>query len=228
MNFGIKIDDTGARRAIATRAREVRRTLLQAANRIGSEFVRRIREDQFTGYTGAARPDKLQVRSGDLRRHVRMSVNDSAGAIVLRLEVLPDEERQARYGSVHEFGATLQPRNAQFMTIPVGDSLTPTGQTREQWRPRRGSDGKWYVNGYRSFIFTAANGKTYIGYRTVRARGGRVRSGQRRPTSRDVRAAWRLERTVTLPPGRMGFHRTWDEMAPFREKVLTEELAKLQ
>jgi hypothetical protein len=213
MSFTVRVDSSGLRRQVGYIKETIRGELRQAANEIGSEFVRRMRVNQFAGYTGQSHADKLQVRSGELRRDVRFLIKGQDSDLILRMEVLPQEDKQTNYGVVHEYGRTIRAKRGRYMTIPVGEALTPTGQTREAWRPRRGADGKWYVNGYRSFIFTGTNGKLYIGYHRNVAKAGRVAKGAKRGVERrDTKAVWRLQSEVNLPGGRLRFHQTWAEM----------------
>lgn len=67
----------------------------------------------------------LNVRSGLLRASLAKSdVEESDGVYKIRIGV------NRKYAKIHEFGRTIHPTNARFLTIPSKFALTPTGQPK--------------------------------------------------------------------------------------------------
>jgi hypothetical protein len=71
---------------------------------------------QRTGFGQTTTPTRLAVRTGTLRAAFGAQVRRSgANTVTARLGFL----QQARIARVHEFGATIRPRTAQFLAIPL-------------------------------------------------------------------------------------------------------------
>lgn len=69
----------------------------------------------------------LKVRSGDLKRSIAaMPVEEDSNGLrggMLAGQGLP-------YGPLQEFGGTIVPVNGTYLTIPIGEALTPAGVPR--------------------------------------------------------------------------------------------------
>lgn len=108
-----------------------------ALRELGADFEDEYRTKKFGGQTAN---DRLAIRSGGLARsfgHRVTGINRIGGMrLAVGFGVLVEEPD---WTWVHEEGATIRPRNAQYLAIPVGDNLTGTGRPRKA-SPRDLSD----------------------------------------------------------------------------------------
>lgn len=129
----------------------------------------------------------LKRRTGSLARSIRQDV---AGSDLRSLELRA--ATTSPYAKVHEYGTTgkggvlpsIVPKRAKFLTVPIGDNLTPAGV------PRYPSAAA--LRGQGTFLLKTASGKTFI----VRREG------------EQLRWLWVLVKKVDIPP-RLGFFATW-------------------
>jgi phage gpG-like protein len=88
-------------------------------------------------------PDSgLHVRTGDLRRSIRAQPVERTVAGV-RGKVIAGQDLP--YAQIQEYGGTIVPVKAQYLAIPIGDTLTPAGVPR--FGPREAE-----AAGYKTFI----------------------------------------------------------------------------
>jgi hypothetical protein len=98
----------------------------------------------------------LHVRSGDFRRSFAvMPVEEDEHSVrggMLVGQKLP-------YPPVHEFGATITPKNAQMLAIPMEEALTPSGVQR--FAPRDAE-----AAGYKTSVHVSPGGQVILfGYK---------------------------------------------------------------
>lgn len=98
------------------------RTIVRGAMRQGMRRAENRARELVTG-------DVLQVRSGALRRSISSRVDESGDTILGRVGVLKGEKTLA-YARAQEEGATITPKRAKVLTIPLKAALTPAGVPR--------------------------------------------------------------------------------------------------
>jgi hypothetical protein len=126
----IRIEIKGAKEVAAKLAKSARADLresIKAGVEAGARRVERhVKEIELSG--GA-----LNVRSGQLRRSVHTKISD--GGMVARVGTA------TIYALPHEDGATITPKNARVLAIPLRAALTRGGRSRGG--PRDFADGFW-------------------------------------------------------------------------------------
>lgn len=192
---------TAFRRAPAAVGARMRRALVQS----GSEFVRSVQLERFTGYT-PGRSQLLKRRTGNLRRSVGQQVTGAA-LNDLRLRVF---SAGTSYAALQEAGGTVTPKRSRYLTIPTDANLTAGGDTRFP-------SAREFIATHKGETFFLRRGTSLLlmwNKPTAAARrGGRVR-GREKPV-----AMFRLVRRVTVPP-RFGFAKTWDGLESARSERL--------
>lgn len=98
----------------------------------------------------------LHVRSGDMKRSgTAMPVEEDANSLrggLLVGQGLP-------YAPMQEFGGTIVPVRAQFLTIPIGEALTPSGVARFSAPEAESAGYKTFVRGH--ILYGVKDGQLY-------------------------------------------------------------------
>ena len=105
----------------------------------------------------------------------------------------------------HEFGATITPKRAKYLTIPLRDAMTPGGV------PRRAGARDWP----NTFVYQAPSGQLFI------AQGADEFDGD----TDALILLYMLKRKVTIP-ARLGMRKVNEDQAPQRLKDLQAEVGK--
>lgn len=97
------------------------RAILSSFQRIGLQLQRTI--------MGSASGLKLKKRTGNLSRAIfyRVEGSPTSREILVRAGV---DLSKAVYGRIHEHGGVIRPKRSKFLTIPVGQNVTPNGVVR--------------------------------------------------------------------------------------------------
>jgi len=145
-----------------------------------------------------------KVRSGRLRASIRSSVVDDAGmpTVLLQAGGSAGGRGEVVYAPLQEFGGTVRPRVADFLRIPLGPSLTDSGDERFGGSLRSYSGEGFYV-------FQGSSGGLFIG-----KSGDEVAPGV-------PRAWYKLVKEVTVPRT-LFLGRTMDEVAGKLEPELAD------
>lgn len=157
---------------------------------------------QYTeGYRGPEGPraGRLQRRSGKLTKNIRVKVKGVTfqglqGEIGVR-------GKAGVYAPVHEFGAVIKPKRAQYLVIPLSAALNAQGV------PKKRSPRSWK----NTFIARSKKGNLLIFQR---------RRGARKPVPLYV-----LKKQVRIPP-RLGLGATLERGVPVFQDVLMDKLLK--
>jgi phage gpG-like protein len=115
--------------------------------------------------------DPLKRRTGELARSWRFDVKDNLGMPIAEVAT------SSKYARIHEFGGTITPKKAKWLTIPLTGNQTGAGVTKQSARAAIAAGG--------FFKRDKDDGKLYL------------RNGQGVPL-------FVLVKSVTIPP-RLGF-----------------------
>lgn len=200
-SFDFDIRVTGARelstfydRAPALVSSTAFKVMRRITLRIQSYVVR----EKLTGYP-------LRSRTRNLARSVFQRVELDGRDIVGRVGY---DLKKAAYGRAQELGATITPKHAKNLTIPVGEALTPSGvariDAREFIAKTRKGGGGW--RGFTS-SFVNKNRTAILGVR---------KSG-------DVEAVFLLRKKVVLPDA-PALHQALLETMPDTRRLLEGEV----
>lgn len=198
----VAVDTSALERAITTVPDRLRAELRKSFVTLGATWHKRMGERQFTGFTSGAKKspyaDKLQWRSGDMLKRLLVRYPPATGNIDSLKMLLISYDPSS---PIQELGGVVAARSKKAMTIPMDAALTGAGVTREGLRPvKRGDQWETKEGGHRTFIYRSEGGKAFIAMqRSKRAR---------------MQLLFQLVKRVVLPPGRLGFVRTWEQMAP--------------
>lgn len=225
--FSVQLDAEQVRRAITQAPKALALEMRAALTDLGTEH-RRIARTMFVPRVGDnAGPDRLQYRGGGLYRSLG---SRTLGSNLSDLGLVVFGDGSVVYGPTQEFGdANRKPVNAQYMTIPLRDALTPAGRLKGGMRlVKRGN--RWYTaSGMSTRVITASGGRKFIvgttGYSRVQRALGRQegRVGNRQPASRTLNQKrqdvllYALKKQVRIP-ARPFFGRAWDETQSFRQE----------
>lgn len=165
---------------------------------------------RFTGTTG---PGTLRNRSGRLQGSLQHHVSGSS----IRDLSLRMVTEGVLYARVQEYGGAITPRNAKFLTIPIGSNITPGGDVRYK-------TVKSLVDAYgeeRLVFFRGKSGGYLAGVRdqapgVAFATGGTKKAREKKGS---VTPYFVLKKKVVIPP-RLGFFETWNKLAPRRSQGL--------
>lgn len=106
----------------------------RSATTIGGRAVELIQ--RYYRGASATEPDRTAVRSGALRRAYTHAVTRKNATIDLQIGVIRpgDRGKVLRYAATHEYGATITPKRAKSLTIPLDAAKTRSGVTRGRAR----------------------------------------------------------------------------------------------
>lgn len=176
---GFREIDRGINTAFNKSARSISRLLRRSLNMIAAEMQERHGQPWREGGSPS---DRLYRRTGRGIRAIRESIK------VRDVNKLKDVRGSIRVKfplSVHEHGATIRPRSAEYLTIPLPAAMDGRGV------PRRRSAREWR--------------DTFV----ARSRRGNLLIFQRRGT--EIVPLYLLRREVQLP-ARLGFQETADKI----------------
>lgn len=115
------------------------------------------------------------------------------------------------YSKIHEFGGTIRPKNKQWLTIPIGKNLTPSGVPR--FLPREVPN---------SFFVRTMGGKLFIASRALKG-AGKGKSGPAARTRMDL--MYLLVKRAQIPK-RLGAFDTLKAQREQRREIYTRAIAK--
>ncbi len=139
------------------------------AFRTGGIDWERSMKKRFLGFSAVGPTRGLRNRSGNLRRTLQYRVLPAGGGAtpLSRLKlVMQVGDNRAPYALAQEYGAVITPKKARALTVPMPDSLTPSGVIKGSAILRRTGDG--YETDYGpTFIYkpSGAGGGAYIAVR---------------------------------------------------------------
>lgn len=137
---------------LASGSKNISKALVQKLARVGLGLERFVKGEQLSGQA-------LKARTGTGRRSVfnRLEANEAAGEVAV---VVGADLRKARYMRAQDRGATLTPKNGQFLTIPLGPAKTANGVSRFTARQVITSPGSY------GFTGTFFKGRVLFGKKT--------------------------------------------------------------
>lgn len=135
-------------RGLAALGARVGAGMERALKRAGAQHQRTATKDLFTGYTGTSPADKLQTRSGALRRLIGWATRGSGFASELTIFAGPPAR-------IQEYGGTIKAKRKKYLTIPLRAALTPSGV------PKRPGARDWED----AFVLRSRAGKLFIARR---------------------------------------------------------------
>ncbi len=168
----------------------------KAARDLGAEHERRVKTNQFGPFQANSFANKLRVRTGATRAGIRFTLTGAGRSTVMR------SRASGRHVRLQEFGGVVRAKS-KLLKIPLPSALTPSGNLKSS--AVFGSD-KTNSKGQRSFVFKSKAGNLIIA----------ITTGKRKK----LVPLFVLKKQVRIPPGRLGFFRTWREMREFRRKRL--------
>lgn len=168
-------------RRLAEIAPKIGAGLKRALDRAGAFHKRTVSLERFTGYTGTS-TDKLQTRSGGLKRSVGWATRGEGLASELTIFAKPPAR-------IQEFGGTITAKNRRYLTIPLRAALTPTGQLKGGARITRTGNRWGTADGWATFVLKARSGKLFIA---------------RRRDNGSIDLLYKLQQSVRIP-ARFGF-----------------------
>jgi hypothetical protein len=166
-------------------------------------------ERQFTGFTTSAPREggRVQNRSGLLRRSFGSEV---AGGLnkgsPLTLVVFSSGVKYAR---MQEYGGTVRPKRGQYLTIPLPDSMTRSGN------PRYPGGARQLFTQYPkqiSIVKSPKSGKLFI------VSDGKPGTNATKGKNAQTQWLYILKKSVTIPP-RLGFRSTWRSTRVVNDRI---------
>jgi len=130
MKFRGEIKTEEARRAFKRAPQQFSSYLRTAMDEHGASFVATMQNSVARAWSERNNSRNLSVRSGALRRSIKarpVSGNLFRG---LELSASVGDAKTGRYVFSHEYGATIRPVRAKYLTIPASDNLTAGGRVR--------------------------------------------------------------------------------------------------
>tara|TARA_R110000772_G_scaffold50486_6_gene115999 strand:+ start:642 stop:1301 length:660 start_codon:yes stop_codon:yes gene_type:complete len=130
-----ELDFSALQRAIIRVPNLTRVAVEDAMELIGDKFIEKMHA-RFTAtlsgpYLSNNTKSKLANRSGDLRRSLGTRVVSNGGRTNdIQLRATIGDAATANYVFTQEYGATIRPKRASKLTVPLPDAMTSTGQAR--------------------------------------------------------------------------------------------------
>jgi len=220
MQKQMKRFERGFRKYPRVLAQEMRIGLERTGQAWHAAMVKRVSGRSAQAFPSRSPANKLNTRSGMLRRSLHVEMGPKKGTEVS----MALTSRGTRYAAAQEFGAHITPKSAKWLWIPMEGNVTPTGRTRKP--PRL------LMNQKENLYFHKVKGKdAMVVYLTHKWMGGKGRSGgtgDRRKQKKMV-AMFYLKKRVTIPgpqstgaTSRFGFFDTWKKDARRRREEFAE------
>lgn len=200
-----RIDIAGVKRMLARFPSALDTELRKGLKEHGLFFTQRMKREQFTGYSGFSNSgSRLQARTGKLRNSFGSEVRGEIGtSIPLTLAVF---SQGAIYSRLQEYGGTVKPKRAKYLTQPLPDNQTTAGVTRygsarelferypDQVRVMKARSGR---------LFIVSEGKP---------------GAKTKKKNPDLLWLFILRKSVKVPP-RLGFRATWSDSTSAADRV---------
>lgn len=180
-------------------------------------WTRQMKEGRFRGYyAGNTQGKKLRIRTGALRNSVGGRVK---GTSIKSLRgIFRVGGSRAGYAAAQEFGATVTPKRAKMLRVPIypplGQALTKTGRLRSGVEPRptgrRSRTGRPVYETPRfgrTFIVRSKKGNLLI----AASAGNRTRGGK----YKGLRFLYALKHRTQIP-ARLNAGKTLEKLARFK------------
>ncbi len=182
--MGVEFDASRVARAVERTRDELSRQIPSALTIHALYFEREWKASTFTGYAGRGQEDsgrsQLYNRSGRLRGSFKYSVSGEGLAAGLSLTV--GSGIPGNYARIQEYGGTIRPIRGRYLTVPLPDNQTATGNPRYESAARLREGGN-------TFVTRTKAGNLLIG----------LKNGDGPPLW-----LWKLVESVTIKP-RLGF-----------------------
>lgn len=196
------------------------------ATRLNSELATMMREEagatearvmvRLTGPRTApgerkAKDAPLSSRSSFLRRSIGSRTTSQYGRVVSEVGVLK-RNKALKYAAIHEFGGTIRPTKAKFLTIPLKASLTRSGVARWTARELMNGGGGKFTD---TWIYRKDDGSDPLIL-------GREMSGK-------IRALFKLVKSVRIParPYLRPEQKVWFERVEKRGSIILKDASGL-
>ena len=201
-SISIEVQAERLRDALQTAPKRLRAELATTLLKVGVAHEHALKR-RFRAYTGDS-GDGIQKRSGGLMQayHLTRPHPDS-------LEVVPHIRKGMRgshYARMQEFGGTVRPKRAKYLTVPLPAALTKAGVLSGRYKIRPDGRGGFTTDAGDTFLFKSRRGALLIGIKDRKT--GRA-SAQGRGKKRELKPFYVLKKSVTLRP-RLGFFGTWE------------------
>lgn len=204
------IDVSAAQGVLQRATEEAGRELRKSLRDIGAFHTRRMQRGRFVPFVHGARPDKLQNRTGSLRRSFQWRV-DGTQLGSLQLSLFTDSP----YAPIQETGGTIRPKRKRFLRIPLRPALTAGGAPSGRAALRPTPNG-FVTDLGPTFIFKGRSGGLFIGIKGQNIAGGRPK------------AFYVLKKQVTIED-RLGFVETFtDRTRRFIDARLGQVSARIE
>lgn len=129
MNFEAEINTEAARRALKRAPGRFRDGIRYALNTHGQFFLEQIEARMSRAWSYRNTTDRLSRRSGALVASLNSKiVGEKLDGLSLRATV--GDSRTRDYVFSHEYGATIRPKRAKYLTIPAEGNYTAGGRVR--------------------------------------------------------------------------------------------------
>ena len=149
--------------------------------------------------------DILKVRTGNLRNSLQSRVDMINGKWTASVGSGVRTGGRVPYANILETGGTITPVTKQFLAIPIGDALTPTGVAK--FTPTELKDGQ--ATGYAGSVII---GGIIFGIANLKSRS-------------QITPLFVLKRSVEIP-AKLYMNITLDEMTPDIMGIMTDTLNK--
>lgn len=179
----------------------VRKELQRTLRDVGIFHTRRMQR-RFTSYQGKSPNDRLQTRSGALRRSFGFELDGTQSLSLMAVRMF---SAGVPYARTHEEGATIFPKRARYLTVPLPSVLTAAGVMRGGFKLVKLGRGRYATaDGRPTFIFRSRRGNLIVATRSERQ--GRSARGSLRS---DITPLYVLKESVRIP-ARLGFVDTFN------------------
>lgn len=192
VRFYVEAQDLLARLGALADKPALDRIVSRVLTRAGARADQTLSRGRFAPFRGSSYPDKLQIRTGDLRRSIGSKVERTADGQLLRVVAA------TRYARLQEEGGTIKPVRRKYLTVPLPAALAPSGALSGRFVLRPAARG-----------YTTDEGPTFI----RRSKAGNLLVFVKPNSGGKPYPVYVLKSSTTIPP-RFRFART------FSEKVL--------
>ena len=189
--------------------KEAKDILFRSFRDIGINHTNAVKKRQFGPYRGNSYSDKLQARTGGLRKGVGYKTKRGSG-----LGVQTRLFATGKAAVLQEHGGTIRPKRSKFLTIPLPAALTKAGAQSGKYKIRLGTASRSARSGASrlrhitdagpTFIFKSKRGNLIVGITNPKT-GKPYGSGGR------ITPFYVLKKQVSIPP-RFGFLKTWKQL----------------
>ena len=161
----------------------------------------------------------LGTKTSHLKRNVGYKAVESEGTFGIAIGTGPDVgKKEVKYAKIHEYGGTIKPKKAKYLTIPLGSTKGTVAMHPEAFRQPSKRGGPVVPRGFETRVRVGPKGGSRLNI--LKSKAGNLIIFAR--TARGIKPLFLLKKEVRIP-ARYWLSRSIGEMKTMLDMLLKPE-----